>query len=459
MNVNDYGKRRQSVKCENLAHVLRRGMIYNCWRIRSSATDVIWWTMTFLKIAKSGTLSLNETSKQLENAGRSVYKFGFGESPFSPPEGVQAALSAATRRTDYTPVAGLPELRDKIAGFHSEIDGYSIDMHQVLVAPGTKPLLYNIMHVFQNADVYLPGPSWVSYAPQASIAGHEVIRVPTSWEARWRVSPAALDQAIRRRNNEKRPKLMVLNYPGNPDGLTYSRAELEDLTEVLSAHDVWVVSDEIYALLHHRGEHVSLASIYPERTMVTTGLSKWCGAGGWRLGALILPPAAPAGLRDALIGLGSEIYSCAPAPIQTAALAAYELEESLFRYISGQRRVLAVIGTAIQAGLVEAGIRVHAPEGGFYLLLDFSIFADALAARGINTDIVLCKKLLEDTGVALLPGSAFGMAETAQTARLAYVDFDGDAALRDADAAPNDILRHAEKMLQGIRRLDEWLVS
>ena len=163
--------------------------MYNRLRICLTATDQLGRAMSFLKIAKSRTLSLNEKSKLLEEAGRSVYKFGFGESPFSPPERVRAALRCATRRTEYTPAAGLPELRHKIAGFHSEIDGYPSAMNQALVAPGTKPLLYNIMRSFQGADVYLPGPSWVSYAPQASVAGHKVIRIPTTWEARWRVSP------------------------------------------------------------------------------------------------------------------------------------------------------------------------------------------------------------------------------------------------------------------------------
>ena len=222
------------------------------------------------------------------------------------------------------------------------------------------------------------------------------------------------------------------------------------------------MSDEIYSLLRHSGEHVSLASIYPERTIVTTGLSKWCSAGGWRLGALILPPDAPDGLHDALIGLGSETYSCAPAPVQAAELFANELDEELHRFLGGQRRALAVIGAAIHGALVEAGIRVHAPADGFYLLLDFSPYADALATRGIGTDIDLPEHLLDDTGVALLPGRAFGMAETAYTPRLAYVDFDGDAALGDVPTphCRGDILRHAEKMLarESNGFLEHWLI-
>lgn len=413
--------------------------------------------MAFLSLAKSGTLALNEKTLDLQSSGRRVYRFGFGESPFPPPAPLREALSRATHRKDYTAVAGLPELREKIAEFHHEADGYPVSADQVLVAPGTKPLLYNIMHAFQEIEVYLPVPSWVSYGPQAAIARHKVVPVPTYFESRWRVTPDVLEDTITRQGESARQKLLVLNYPGNPDGLTYSRDELEALANVFRNHEVWIVSDEIYALLHHSGTHVSLASIYPERTMVTTGLSKWCGAGGWRLGALILPPDAPRDLHDALVGLGSETYSCAPAPIQEAALTAYELNQDVHRFLSAQRSILSAMGMAVYRALVEAGLRVHPPQGGFYLLLDFSPFAEELAKRNISTDTQLCDRLLDEEGVALLPGTAFGMPSDALTARLAYVDFDGQAALDEAEAFESRVAIYAAKMLEGIGKLSAWL--
>ena len=413
--------------------------------------------MAFLTISKSGTLALNERSKQLEISGRPIHRLGFGESPFLPPPYVQSALQNAAIRKDYTPVAGLPELRERIADFHQEIDGYPVSMEQVLVAPGTKPLLSNIMHAFRDAEVYLPAPSWVSYAPQAAMAGHRLIRLPTSWDARWRVDPELLDDTITREGCSGSDKLIVLNYPGNPHGLTYSRDELQALATVLRKHEAWAVADEIYALLHHRGLHVSLASIYPERTLVTTGMSKWCGAGGWRLGALFLPQDTPADLYDAMVGLGSETYSCASVPIQVAALTAYELSAELHDFLNRQRHVLAVIGHMIHAEVTRLGIRAHRPEGGFYMLIDFSPFAEILAQREIHGDADLCERLLEEAGVALLPGSIFGMTATDLTARLAYVDFDGLAALEDALEDDSVILRHAGKMLRGISDLSQWL--
>lgn len=412
--------------------------------------------MTFLSVAKSGTLSLHERSRAMEAAGRVVYKFGFGESPFPPPRRVQAALRDAAPRKDYTDVAGLLQLREKVAAFHQEADGYPIRSDQVLIAPGSKPLLHNIMRAFQRAEVYLPGPSWVSYAPQARLAGHRVIDIQTSFEGRWRVSPDELERALLR-GDPHRQKLMVLNYPGNPDGLTYGMDALAALTTVLRKHGVWVISDEIYALLHHHGRHISLARLYPERTLVTTGLSKWCGAGGWRLGALILPPNAPKALYRALVGLGSETYSCAPAPIQVAALAAYTLDAQAHAFLAAQRRILRAVGSLIQCALVEAGVKAHAPEGGFYLLLDFSGFTESLLERGIESGSQLCARLLAETGVALLPGESFGLPASSYTARLAYVDFAGEAALRDADRIDSTAAVHAAKMLQGISALSQWL--
>lgn len=431
--------------------------VYNSPQVKAPWCGGISTAMAFMRLAKSGTLSLNELMQDMRSAGRRVYQFGFGESPFPPPPRVQQALRNWAGRTEYTPVAGLPPLREKIAEFHHEADRYPIAADQVLVAPGTKPLLYNIMHAFQPGEIYLPGPSWVSYAPQAALARHHVVTIRTSFEERWRVTPDLLEAAIRTQGRPDRQKLMVLNYPGNPDGLSYSRTELQALAKVMRAHGVWVVSDEIYALLDHKGQHVSLATIYPERTLVTTGVSKWCGAGGWRLGALILPPDAPKALFDALIGLGSETYSCAPAPIQGAALAAYQLDTEVHQFLKAQREILSAIGAAVYGALVEAGLRVHPPQGGFYLLLDFSPFSEPLAQRGLSSDNLLCERLLEDTGVALLPGSAFGVQSKALTARMAYVDFDGQAALEAMDTRRFRTANHACKMLQGIAAISNWL--
>jgi len=210
------------------------------------------------------------------------------------------------------------------------------------------------------------------------------------------------------------------------------------------------MSDEIYGLLHHKGEHVSLAQFYPEGTMVTSGLSKWCGAGGWRLGICHIPTQLGPDYLQRVIGVASETYSCVSTPVQLAALTAYTYDQRIHDFLQQQRAIFSEIGNRCADMLEKGGVRVYRPEGGFYLFPDFSPFSESLVLRGIDTGNALTSRLLQDTGVALLPGSAFGMDENSLTARLAYVDFDGAQALRNEVA-------DASHLYQGIEKLCAWL--
>ena len=416
--------------------------------------------------APSQTLLLNEQSRQLEDAGRKVYKFGFGQSPFLPPEHVMEALKKYSARKEYTPVQGLPELRQKAAAFHSEIDGINADESRVMVAPGSKALLYTVMMAFAEAEVLIPAPAWVSYAsPQAQLCGHNITMIKTDYESRWRVTPESLEESLRARKDKNIPCLLVLNYPGNPEGLTYTKEELAELTQIFRREEIWVLSDEIYGLLHHEGRHVSLQSIYPERTIVTTGLSKWAGAGGWRLGIALLPEDIQKDFMQTLLGIASETYSCAPAPVQAAACEAYMLDERIKNYLGNQRSILKVIGNKFHSQLSSSGVLVHAPEGGFYLLVCFEALRESLIAKNISEDVSLCAAILKDTGVALLPGSAFGLPAELLTARLAYVDFDGNAAMQEMLQSPDQpkvseiVSSHCSHSIEGLKSLSSWCVA
>ena len=260
-------------------------------------------------------------------------------------------------------------------------------------------------------------------------------------------------------------KVLILNHPGNPDGLSYDARALGDVAEVIRKHDAWVLSDEIYGLLHHTGDHVSMAAVHPDKTLVTGGLSKWCGAGGWRLGVQILAPGVPATMKEALLAIAAATYSSAPTPVQVAACEAYVYDDATRHHLEIQRAVLAAVEGRISEAIAGSDIAAHRGDGGFYLFLDFTPIRDALAARGVTTDVKLCTQLLEDTGVALLPGSAFNMPADVLTARLAYVDFDGTAVLDDLGStgqlAPDELgaatERHCGHMLRGMERLVEWL--
>ena len=424
------------------------------------------WNEGLRQVDKSQTLLLNEQSRAREREGREVFKFGFGQSPFPPIEAAREALRAHAGAKDYTAVQGLPELRERVAAFHAAVDGIDVDADRVLVGPGSKALLYTVMRAYERADVLVPVPAWVSYRPQALLAGHACLPVETSFEQAWRVTPEALESAVRAKADPDTPSLLILNHPGNPDGLGYGDEALKALARTCRKHRILVLSDEIYGLLDHAGAHVSMARHYPEGTIVTGGLSKWCGAGGWRLGVAMLPSTLSPAFLDTLLGIASETYSCASLPVQHAACAAYEWNPATRDYLAHQRRLLAALGQRVQRRLEAAGVRVHAPTGGFYLLPDFTPHADALRRRGIESSQSLCLGLAADTGVTLLPGDAFGLPPARPCARLAYVDFDGVAALQASreiglDRALDDATLRLVfgKTLGGVDRIAQWLAA
>jgi aspartate aminotransferase len=224
-----------------------------------------------------------------------------------------------------------------------------------------------------------------------------------------------------------------------------------------------LLSDEIYARLHHRGEHVSIARHYPEGTIVSSGLSKWCGAGGWRLGTMTFPPGL-SWLLDAMAVLASETYTSVSAPIQFAAVSAFRGSVAIERYLQHSRRILAGLGRRAHRLLTAAGIRVHEPMGGFYLFLDFEPLLAGLTRLGVHDGRTLCERLLEETGVALLPGSAFERPEQELTARLSYVNFSGAVALAASETIPlheelpdRFFETHCEPTLAGCARIAEWV--
>ncbi len=166
--------------------------------------------------------------------------------------------------------------------------------------------------------------------------------------------------------------IMIMNYPGNPDDLTYTEHELKELAKIAKELNILVISNEIYGLLDHNHEHKSFVNYYPERTIKTSGLSKWFGAGGWRFGAAFLYENIEPEFKQALIGIGSETYSCAPSPVQIAAKVAYQNYNATVPYLRKQTNILKQIGNYCAEQLNASEILVHAPNGGFYLFPDFS---------------------------------------------------------------------------------------
>jgi aspartate aminotransferase len=410
-------------------------------------------------LAQSATLTINQKSLELLAEGRPVFRLGLGQSPFPVPERVVQALRDHAHLKDYLPVNGLKELREAVARFNLRTQGIKTRQEDVIIGPGSKELIFLLQLVYYG-DLLIPTPSWVSYSPQARIVGRHVYWVPTSAENFWRMSPDQLDKICSA--DPDKPRIAILNYPANPSGYTYPLDRLKELARVARKYKVILVSDEIYGLLHFRDQHVSVARFYPEGTIISSGLSKWCGAGGWRLGTLSFPSNL-SWLHSAITTVASETYTSTSTPIQYAAISAFDGGEDIEEYLFHVRKILKALANYLVSQLGRFHINIPVPHGAFYLFPDFGIYRDKLSSRGIYTSMELCTALLEETGVAMLPGFEFGRDPSELTARMAFVDFDGEVALRAAFSDYRDkkidesfIQMYAPRLVEAFSRMNAW---
>lgn len=410
----------------------------------------------------SATLYINELSNKLKEQGTKIYRFGLGYSPFPVPQIVVEELRANAFQKDYQQVKGLLSLREAVADYHSRRNDLQCNAENILIGPGSKELMFLLQFVYYG-DILIPTPSWVSYAPQAKIIGRQIVWINKKENHRWRLLPDDLHRICM--SDPSRPRLVILNYPSNPTGVTYRKEELEELASVARKFRVIVLSDEIYGELDFSGTHTSIARFYPEGTIVSGGLSKWCGAGGWRLGTFTFPDSLK-NLIDTMAAVASETFTATSAPIQYAAVKAFKGGIEIERYLWNARKILKALGEKIRGILVYADIVCPEPDGAFYLFCNFNNYADKLRAKNIFTSAEMTTKLLEETGVAILPGSVFGRPESEFTARLAYVDFDGSRALAAAETfSPEDQITdefltiYCSTIIDGVEKIAAWIKS
>ncbi|MCP2340783.1 pyridoxal phosphate-dependent aminotransferase [Actinomadura rupiterrae] len=359
----------------------------------------------------SATLAVNEALARRARAGLPVLPLGFGEAGIPIHPALTAALAEAAGRGGYGPVAGSDELREAVAGYWTR-RGMPTAPDRIVAGPGSKPLLFALLLSLGGA-VAVPKPSWVSYAAQAALLGADPVLIATPPGEGGVPSPALLADACVRARAAGRPlRAVVVTLPDNPTGTLASAGTVQRLCEAARDHDLVIISDEIYRdLLHDPDGSVQSPALWaPERTVVTTALSKSLGAGGWRLGVARLPD-GPFGaeLRDSLTGIASEIWSSAPAPVQHAAAYAFGEPPELVAHIDASRRLHAAVVRAVGERFTAAGARVPRPQGAFYLYPDLDPVRDRLrAVHGVTTGAGLTALLLERHGVGVLPGSAFG---------------------------------------------------
>ena len=396
----------------------------------------------------SATLSINEESNRLKKSGKKIYKFGFGQSPFPIPDSVVSALKKSASENTYLPMRGLEELRSAIANDLKKNNNNQFESEDIIIGPGTKELMFLTQIVF-NGDILLPAPSWVSYQPQALIAKNRVHWIETNSNTNWFPTANKIEEKIKDIKN--RNLLLLINSPNNPSGTVCKN--LKEIATIAKKYKLIILSDEIYSKLTFDKKYVSISNYYPEGTIVSTGLSKWCGAGGWRLGFFAIPKNLKK-LKNSLSILCSESFTSVSAPIQYAAIEAYKSNHS--EYLNKVRKILSFTGNYVYENLKSNVVNISKPEGGFYLFPEF------INAK-FSSSSEMCKDILNKTGVALLPGSDFGLSSNKMLARLSYTDFDGANFLRNilgSNKLDNDDLKkNAPNIVDGAAALKQWANS
>jgi len=360
------------------------------------------------RVKPSATIAATQKARDLKAKGREIISLSVGEPDFDTPDNIkQAAIKAIERgETKYTPVAGIPELRQAIAKKFKRENGLDYKASQVIVGTGGKQILFNAFLATLNPgdEVICVAPYWVSYPEMVAICGGTAVTVQTKMEHAFRLQPEDLEAAI-----TPRTKWLILNSPSNPSGAAYTREELKKVTDVLLKHPhVWVLTDDMYEHLVY-GDFVftTPAQVEPElydRTLTMNGVSKSYAMTGWRIGY----GAGPAALIKAMDMLQGQQTSGACSIAQWASVEALTGPQD---FIPKSRKAFEERRDLVVSMLNQARfLKCHSPEGAFYV---YPSCAEAIGRKApdgsvIENDEDFCNALLETEGVAVVQGSAFG---------------------------------------------------
>lgn len=356
-------------------------------------------------VKPSATLAITARAKALRAAGKDVVGLGAGEPDFDTPDHIKEAAIKAIHDgfTKYTPVEGTLELRRAIVDKFKRENGFDYQVEEILVSCGGKQSFYNLAQAILDPgdEVIIPAPYWVSYPDMALLAGGVPVIVDAGADQSFKITPAQLEAAL-----TERTALVVINSPSNPTGMSYSHAELAGLGEVLRRHPKAVIAtDDMYEHIRWSSEpFVNILNACPDlapRTLVLNGVSKAYSMTGWRIGYA----GGPADIIKAMKKIQGQSTSNPTSISQVAAQAALE----------GPQDCIATMGAAFKerhdyvvARLnTMAGIECLPTDGTFYVFPKVQGMIDAIG--GVKDDLELAEYLIEKAGVALVPGSAFGL--------------------------------------------------
>ena len=357
-------------------------------------------------IKPSPTLAITAKAKAMRAQGIDVISFSAGEPDFDTPQHIKAAAIAALQEgfTKYTPAGGIDELKQSICAKLQQDNSVQYQKENILVSCGGKHSFYNVMQALidEGDEVIIPAPYWVSYPPMVSLAGGQPIVLPTLEQDEFKVRPETLTSAI-----TSKTKAVVINSPSNPTGSAYTRTELEGLAAAALQHKISIISDEIYEKIVYDGyQHVSIASLSDEVkaiTIIINGVSKTYSMTGWRIGYT----AGPQELIAAMNRIQSQSTSNPTSFAQKGALDALQgsQHEVLDMVEEYQRR-----RDTIWEGLTSIkGVSCYKPQGAFYVFPNVAAFFGTEHKGGqIQDSTQLTAYLLEEAGVAVVPGVEFG---------------------------------------------------
>lgn len=358
------------------------------------------------EIKPSPTLAITMKANAMKAAGRDVIGFGAGEPDFDTPRYIKDAAIKAIEEgfTKYTPVAGIDELKDAIIDKLERDQGIKYNRSQICVSCGAKHTLYNLAQVlFEEGDeVIILAPYWVSYIDIVKLAGATPVVVQTKEENGFRVLPDELKRAV-----NERTRGVIINSPSNPTGCVYSEEELKNLAHVLAGHDLVVISDDIYEKIIYDGtKFVSIAQVHhamKEKTVIVNGVSKSYAMTGWRIGYA----AGPEWVIGAVTKLQSQNTSNPTSIAQKAALAALRGDQGeVDKMVSEFARRRDYICEALNS---VPGFKCMKPQGAFYVFPNVEgVFGRSFHGREIKNSSDLAGYLLDEVGVAVVPGADFG---------------------------------------------------
>ncbi|GLY48968.1 pyridoxal phosphate-dependent aminotransferase [Lentzea sp. NBRC 102530] len=353
-------------------------------------------------VAMSATLAADADIARRQAAGEQVLSMASGEIGLPVLPELRARLAASAGSNAYGPVEGSSALRSAAAGYW-ERRGLDADPDLVVAGPGSKSLLFAVLLAL-GGDVVVPVPGWVSYPSQALLAGVRPIPVAVS-EGGVPDPELVRSAVITARAAGQNPRAVVVTVPDNPSGSVASELTVRRLAAVCRELDLFIVSDEIYCDLVFGSPAVSPASVAPERTVVTTGLTKNLAVGGWRTGVVRLPNRE---LHSRLVSVASQIWSSAPAPVQAAAAYAFSEPAEVVERVAAGRRLHFAVASAVAARFAAAGALLAPVRATCYLYPDFEPLREHLA---LVHNVHGCEHLAAwfgRAGIGLLAGSAFG---------------------------------------------------